>query len=60
MTQKIQPEKNWIVAIAAIAGLVIMECFALSNGINGTLFSLVIAAVAGVGGYLLPSPIKKQ
>lgn len=58
MKQK-KTEKSWIVASTAIIGLVIMECVALSNGINGTLFTLVVAAVAGIGGFLMPSPIKK-
>jgi len=31
-----------------------MECVALSNGINGTVFSVVIAAVAGLGGWAMP------
>jgi len=52
-------EKHWIVALGAIAGLVIMECFALEHGINGTLFTIVVAAVGGIGGYLIPSPVKK-
>ncbi len=48
------------VALAAIGGLVILEAVALFNGINGTLYSLVIAAVAGLGGWIMPSPkIKK-
>ncbi len=46
------------VVIAAIAGLVILEAIALFNGINGTLFSLVIAAVAGLGGWAIPFPKK--
>ena len=47
------------VVIAAIAGLVILECFALSKGINGTLFKLVVFVVGGLGGYLIKSPLKK-
>lgn len=58
MKQK-KTEKSWIVASTAIAGLVIMECVALMNGINGTLYTLVVAAVAGIGGFLIPSPVKK-
>jgi len=39
------------VAGVAIVALVVLECFALSRGINGTLFTLVVAAVAGLGGF---------
>jgi len=37
----------------AMAGLVIIECVALFNGIDGTLMAVVIAAIAGLGGYSL-------
>jgi len=37
--------------VCAIAGLVIIECVALFNGIDGTLMAIVVAAVAGLGGY---------
>jgi len=52
-------EKPTAVIISAIAGLVVLECFAISNGINGTLLKIVIALVAGLGGYIIPSPIQK-
>ena len=58
MTKK-KSQKHWIVACVAIAGLTIMECFALHNGIDGTLFTLIVAAVAGIGGFLIPSPVQK-
>lgn len=35
----------------AIAGLVVIECVALSQGIDGTLMSVVVASVAALGGY---------
>lgn len=37
--------------IAAIAAIVILEAIALFKGINGTLMSIAIAAMAGLGGY---------
>ena len=46
------------VVVAAIAGLVILEVAALFNGINGTLFTLVAVAVAGLGGWAIPFPKK--
>jgi len=35
----------------AIAGLVILEAIALQHGIDGVLFSTVIAVIAGLAGY---------
>ena len=40
-----------IEVFTAIVGIIIMECYALSQGINGTGLSIAIAAVAGLGGY---------
>lgn len=37
-----------IVAMVCIAGL---EGFALSQGVNGAILGIVIAAIAGLGGY---------
>jgi len=37
-----------IVAMVCIAGL---EAFAMVKGVNGATFGLVIAALAGLGGY---------
>lgn len=37
-----------IVAIIAIAGL---EVLAIFQGINGAVFGIVVAAIAGLGGY---------
>lgn len=48
------------VVMSGIAGLVILEVVALMNGINGTMYSLVIAAIAGLAGWALPFPIRKQ
>ena len=35
----------------AIIGLVILEVMALRHGIDGVLFSVVIALIAGLAGY---------
>ena len=45
-----------VVPIAAIIGLVVMECVALSLGFNGTLFTSVAAIVGGIGGYYVARP----
>lgn len=40
-----------VIFIASIIG--ILEAYALSLGINGTVLALAIAALAGLGGYKL-------
>lgn len=37
--------------LSAIVGIIILEVYALSKGINGLVMSLCIAAIAGLGGY---------
>jgi hypothetical protein len=41
--------------ITAICALVILEGLALWQGIDGTVFSVVVALVAGLGGFELAS-----
>jgi len=53
-----KPDVNTKVIIAAMISLVILECLALCKGINGTTFTMVIALIAGLAGYVIPSPIK--
>lgn len=43
--------KAIIVPIFAIAGIIFLEAYALHQGINGALMGIVVAAVAGLGGY---------
>ena len=43
------------VIMTAIIGLVVLECVALFNGINGTLFTIIVGAVAGLAGYTIPN-----
>lgn len=40
-----------IVALSAIGGLVLLECVALYMRLDGQIFSIVIAAIAGIAGY---------
>ena len=42
-----------IETITAICGIVVLEGIALMKGIDGTIFSMVIATLAGLGGYYL-------
>jgi len=40
-----------IQTVVAMVCITTLEAVALSQGINGTVFMLVIAALAGLGGY---------
>lgn len=57
MTKKKKIPKS--VVISAIAGLVVLECAAMYFGIDGKLFALIVAVIAGLAGLALPSPIKE-
>ena len=48
--------KSHYITIAAIIGLVILECFAMHNGINGWLLRLVVIIIAGLAGLVIPAP----
>ena len=56
-------EKNkidWRVAIASIAGLVMLESIALLTGHNGILLRLILMAIAGLGGAVMPQVTFKR
>ena len=40
-------------AICAIGGIVILESIALMKGIDGTILTMVVATLAGLGGYYM-------
>ena len=44
------------IVITAIVCLTLLECVALLKGINGTLFSFIIAVIAGLAGLVTPPP----
>ena len=46
---------KWTICVGLIC-LTIIECYALSKGINGTLMLLVVAAIAGAIGVSIPTP----
>ena len=48
--------KDGKIIISAIFGIVILEIVALLKGIDGILFSLVIATIAGLAGWTIPTP----
>ena len=51
MTEKKYPKE---VIIAAIAAIVVCEVVALLKGFNGTLLTIVVAAIAALGGWAAP------
>ena len=55
--EKVQDKTIAIVAILCIATL---EGIALESGVDGTVFSLAISAIAGIAGYVIPSPIQNK
>ena len=46
--------------IIAIIAITLLEAFAIWKGIDGALLSIVIAAIAGLGGYAVASKKKPK
>ncbi len=40
-------------AIIAIIAIALLEGYAIYSGINGAIFGVAIAAIAGLGGYII-------
>ena len=52
---------NEKIIIAAIAGIVVIECMALYKGINGVVLTMVVGALAALIGKALPQlKLKKK
>lgn len=49
---------DWKIAVSGIFGLVIIECFALHNGIDGKLLTSIIGIIALAIGVAIPNPFK--
>ena len=47
-----------VTVIVAITGIVILDAIALTQGINGTLFTLAMISIAGLGGYEIQDVLK--
>jgi len=50
---------DWRIVITGIGALTILEIYALSQGINGTLFSLVVAIIGLAIGVTVPNPVRR-
>ena len=44
------------IIITAIISLVVLECFALFMGINGTVLRMVVIAIGILAGIVIPTP----
>ncbi len=44
------------IIITAIICLTLLELVALLAGINGSLFTIIIAVIAGLAGWVMPTP----
>jgi len=50
-------EIDFRIIITAIVCLCLLEGWAIYNGINGTMYTIIIAVIAGLAGYVIPSPV---
>lgn len=53
-------DKSWIVPVAALGAITVIESIALLNGINGVALTTAVGVASGIGGYKLPSLFKKK
>lgn len=51
-------QTNGKIVICAIVCLTILEALALFKGVNGVLLTTIMVLIAGLAGFVLPSPIK--
>ncbi len=54
-----KPARHWLITIAAIVCITVLEAIALYKGVDGTLMATVVAALAGLGGFTLAQATKK-
>lgn len=47
------------IVITAIICLTLLELVALAMGFNGTLFTIIVAAIAGLAGYNIKGKIER-
>ncbi len=46
--------RDYRIVICAICALTVLEVTALLKGVNGTLFGIIVAAIAGIAGLMVP------
>lgn len=50
-------DKIWLTGLAIVA-IALLEVVALIVGVNGAVFGIVVAVIAGLAGYKIKSPSK--
>lgn len=50
---------DWRIIATGMVCLTAAEIYALSQGINGTIFSVYVAIIAAAIGVFIPNPFKK-
>mgnify|MGYP003148404840 FL=1 len=53
-------QTDWRIVSTGIVALAALEMAALYNGINGTLFTIVVAVIGAAIGVTIPNPIKPK
>jgi len=51
---------DWRVVCVALVCISVIEIYALSQGVNGVLLSTVLVIIAGLAGFMIPSPINTK
>lgn len=49
---------DWRIAVAAIFAIAAIEITALLKGVDGALLTVAVALIAGLAGFVIPSPVK--
>ena len=55
----IELTKEILLGTIAIICLTLLESVNLLTGHNGTIFTIVVAVIAGIAGFVIPSPLQK-
>ena len=50
---------DWRIIATGLVCLTAAEVYALSQGINGTIFTIYVAIIAGAIGVFVPNPLRK-
>ena len=58
---KTKEKVDWRIVVVALGCITALELYALSQGFNGTLLSMVLVIIAGVAGWSLPQmkPVRR-
>ena len=53
-----QRKLDWRIVVAAIFVIGVIEVVALLKDVDGALLVLAVSAIAGLAGFVIPSPVK--